>query len=277
MRYTFILIALLVLTQCKDTSANHNIEQSNLTDHISQTTTNDKPMTSNTVKDVRTTIIQSKDGLAITADIYEVENSDKPVILLFHQARYSRGEYIEIAPKLNELGYTCVAIDQRSGDSVNGVDNETYKAAKAAGKGTEFVDAIDDLRAAIDFALAEFYTDQVVLWGSSYSSSLVLILGNEYADQAAAILSFAPGEYFTYEEKKIEDYAAGLNTPVFFTSAKNEYNNWKAIYESIPSTSKDNYLPEDQGYHGSKALWEKSKGYKTYWEHVISFLEAHAG
>ena len=64
---------------------------------------------------------------------------------------------------------------------------------------------------------------------------------------------------------------------MFITSAKNEYNNWKAIYESIPATSKAHYLPEDKGHHGSKALWEKSKGHETYWEHVIGFLNAHAG
>ncbi len=278
MRYTFILLTLLaILLSCKNGSSTNNIESSVITDHIGQADTTDKAMNSNTIKDVRTTTIKSKDGLQITADIYEVENSSKPVILLFHQAGYSRGEYVEIAPKLNALGYTCIAIDQRSGDGVNGVTNETNKAAKTAGKATEFVDAIDDLRATIEFSLKEFDTDKIVLWGSSYSSSLVLILGNEYSDNVSAILSFAPGEYFTYEGKKIADYAAGLETSVFITSAKNEYNNWKGIYESIPSSSKAHYLPEDAGHHGSKALWEKSTGHETYWEHVIGFLDQHAG
>ena len=278
MRYTFILLtALAVLLSCKDGSSTSNIDTSSATDHIEQANPNDQAMNSNTIKEVRTTTIKSKDGVPITADIYEVENSSKPVILLFHQAGYSRGEYIEIAPKLNALGYTCLAIDQRSGKGVNGVANETNKEAKAAKKNTEFADAIVDLRAAIEFSLEEFDTDKVILWGSSYSSSLVLILGNEYADQVSAILSFAPGEYFTYEGKKIADYAAGLETPVFITSAKNEYNNWKAIYESIPATSKAHYLPEDKGHHGSKALWEKSAGHESYWKHVEGFLAEHAG
>ena len=224
------------------------------------------------IKDVKTITISSKDGLPITADIYEVENSSKPTILLFHQAGYSRGEYVEIAPKLNKLGYSCIAIDQRSGREVNGVVNETHLAAKKENKKTEFVDAIDDLRATIEYALEEFGSKEVILWGSSYSSSLVLILGNEYTENVSAILSFAPGEYFTYQGKKIEEYASSLSKPVFITSAKNEYKNWKSIFDKISTDTKTKFLPSDKGYHGSKALWEKNEGNEEYWENVIGFL-----
>jgi len=44
-------------------------------------------------------------------------------------SRYSRGEYIDTAIKLNELGYSVMAIDQRSGNSANGILNETAKLA----------------------------------------------------------------------------------------------------------------------------------------------------
>lgn len=72
----------------------------------------------------------SKDGLEITADVYFTGDKSKPWILLCHQARWSRGEYNEIAPKLNALGFNCLATDQRSGKEVNGVTNET--AARAS-------------------------------------------------------------------------------------------------------------------------------------------------
>jgi len=65
----------------------------------------------------------SLDGLKVTADVYASSNDpSKPFIILCHQARWSRGEYREIAPKLNKLGFNCMAIDQRSGDSVNDVE-----------------------------------------------------------------------------------------------------------------------------------------------------------
>ncbi|MGY8687411.1 MAG: hypothetical protein ACKVHP_06705, partial [Verrucomicrobiales bacterium] len=79
----------------------------------------------------------SQDGLEVTADLFMAhENPETPFILLFHQAGFSRGEYREIAPRLNQLGFNCMAIDQRSGNAANGVTNETAQRAKAAGKPT---------------------------------------------------------------------------------------------------------------------------------------------
>jgi len=73
----------------------------------------------------------SKDGLTITADTYITNPDNKtPFIVLFHQAGWSRGEYNEIAPKLNKLGFNCMAVDQRSGGSVNGIQNETTALAQ---------------------------------------------------------------------------------------------------------------------------------------------------
>ena len=51
----------------------------------------------------------SEDGLKITADLYMVHSEEKPFIVLFHQAGWSRGEYLEIAPKLNKIGFNCMA------------------------------------------------------------------------------------------------------------------------------------------------------------------------
>jgi dienelactone hydrolase len=56
----------------------------------------------------------AEDGLKITADLYLIDFSE-PFILLFHQAESSRGEYNDIAPRLNKLGYNCLAVDLRSG------------------------------------------------------------------------------------------------------------------------------------------------------------------
>ena len=273
MKLILIMITVLgISVQCNSAGSVNDAKTASATSKEKTMNSVDKMESAGEITEVKTITIKSKDGLPITADIYAVENSSKPTILLFHQAGYSRGEYVEIAPKLNELGYSCIAIDQRSGKKINGVENETHLAAKKENKKTEFVDAIDDLRATIDYALHEFGSKEVILWGSSYSSSLVLILGNEYADKVAGILSFAPGEYFTYQGKKIEDFAAGLNKPVFITSAKNEHKNWKAIFDKIPAAAKTHFLPTTKGYHGSKALWEENDGYEEYWKNVIAFL-----
>ncbi len=217
--------------------------------------------------------LKSTDSLTIKADIYMTDESTLPIILLFHQAGFSRGEYRPIAPKLNELGYTCIAIDQRSGHKINGVVNQTNKQATKLGKGTDYVDALPDMRAAINYIKENYRSKKIMLWGSSYSASLIFVLANENQDIVSAIVAFSPGEYFEYQNKKIRDYAREQKCPVFISSAKHEFESWKEIYDSIPNQGKQFYLPEDEGFHGAKALWEKNRGSEAYWKAIEAFLK----
>ena len=91
---------------------------------------------------------KTSDGLNVTADLYMPHSSSSPFIILYHQAGYSRGEYRSIAPVLNDMGFNCMAIDQRSGDQVNEIINETHKEAVEQELATEYLDAIPDLEAA---------------------------------------------------------------------------------------------------------------------------------
>lgn len=220
---------------------------------------------------------ESKDGLAITADLYMAHQSkDTPFIVLCHQAGWSRGEYREIAPMLNELGFNCLAIDQRSGGKINDVMNETAKAAKAASKGVEYVDAEQDMVAAIEYAKQTYAKGKLILWGSSYSSALAIRIAGEHADKIDAALAFSPGEYFGRQGKSnnwIQQSAKKIKDPVFITSAKNEANKWSPIASVIPSSSLKKFVPKTKGNHGSRALWKKFKDSDDYWTAVKAFLE----
>ena len=100
---------------------------------------------SSKAKSFSTLTLKSTDGLAMTADLYRPHASKKtPFIVLFHQAGWSRGEYREIAPKLNAMGFNCLAVDQRSGQGVNGVTNMTAKAAGMKKLGQGYLDARQD-------------------------------------------------------------------------------------------------------------------------------------
>ena len=129
---------------------------------------------------MKTITFEATDGLTVTGDLYLTGDDAAPFILLFHQADYSRGEYRQIAPKLNARGYNCLAVDQRSGRGVNDVVNETNKAAKAAGLQTNYADAYADLEGALQYVIAQYAPAKLIVWGSSYSSSLVLILAAEH-------------------------------------------------------------------------------------------------
>jgi len=226
---------------------------------------------------------ESKDGLLITADLYKphearIDGKATPFIVLFHQAGWSRGEYREIAPRLNELGFNCLAIDQRSGKEVNEVPNETVARANTKGLPTSYVDAEQDLIAALEFAKKKYAKGKVVAWGSSYSSALVLRIAGENPELVDGVLAFAPGEYFQRSGKPadwIQKSAEKIKCPVFITSAKKEEPSWKAIYDAIPGEKKAFFLPKTEGNHGSRALWEQFEDSKEYWRATETFLKAH--
>ncbi len=220
----------------------------------------------------KTVAFDAADGLTITADLYEKSGSKK-VIVLFHQAGWSRGEYKEIAPKLNAMGYTCLAVDQRSGGGVNDVKNETNARAKKAGKKTTYADAFPDIEAAVAYAKAQYSPDQLIIWGSSYSSALVLKYAGDYPDNIDAVLSFSPGEYFG-SKNFISSSAKNIKAPSFITSAKNEKDSWWGIHQSIPEGKKKFFLPDTKGNHGSRALWSKFDDNGSYWTQVKSFLKS---
>lgn len=228
----------------------------------------------------RTITFPAPDGLEITADLY-APHPDKatPLIVLFHQAGWSRGEYRELAPWLNKLGFNCLAVDQRSGHEVNDTPNATAARAKAAGKGVTYVDAEQDLIAALKYARTNLATGKVIAWGSSYSAGLVLVVAGEHPELVDGVLSFSPGEYFS-DLGKPDDWvtkaAAGIKAPVFITSARSERGNWQPIYAAIKS-AKASFVPNTKGNHGSRALWGKFDDSTGYRDAVGAFLEKYFG
>jgi len=222
-----------------------------------------------------TITFKAEDGIEITAELYMTHPTTAPFIVLFHQANWSRGEYQEIAPKLSALGYNCMAIDQRSGGTVNGIPNKTKINAEKAMKGTQYIDALADMNAAIIHARTNFAEDKLIIWGSSYSSALVLKIAGDQPDAIDGALAFSPGEYFGRFDKPadfITSSAKHITKPVFITSGKNEKGSWWKIYEAIGSENKSYFLPETSGNHGSRALWGKFNDSKDYWKAVKEFL-----
>lgn len=212
----------------------------------------------------------SKDGVKITADLYKVENH-RGLILLFHQAGFSRGEYLPIIPKLTKMGFSCLSIDQRSGDKVNNVVNLTHLEAKKQEKPTQYTDAIPDIDASIQYALKNLGQEEFIYWGSSYSAALSFYFGSKYPKHISGIIAFSPGEYFEVSEKGIPYYAAQVKCPVFISSAKSENKNWQGIFDALPG-DKYFYIPDQEGYHGSRALWPEKDGHQEVWTELVKFL-----
>ncbi len=222
--------------------------------------------------DFKTITFDAADSVTITADLYMANPDDKtPFIVLFHQASSSRGEYREIAPKLNKLGFNVLAVDQRSGDGMNGVENETVMEALEKDKGILYLDALVDLKSALAYAKNNFAKGKILGWGSSYSSSLILKIAGDEPDIVDGVLSFSPGEYFT-PRVTVADSAKNIKVSTFVTSTRSEQKKTQVLFDVI-TAKKTYFIPKTEGDHGSKALWSKFKEHKAYWNAVEKFLK----
>ncbi|NOU59894.1 hypothetical protein [Marinifilum caeruleilacunae] len=213
----------------------------------------------------------SLDSLTITAHLYQIDETS-PFILLCHQARFNKFEYSGIAERLNQMGFNCMAIDQRSGGPIGKTQNETYLRAVEKGLAIEYVDAEPDIRAAIQYVSKNF-SDKMILWGSSYSSTLALYLGVEM-EEVSAVISFSPGNYLADKKGSLIDKLEGFEKPMFLTSSNREAQYVEALLEKHKLGEKQvQFVPEGAGHHGSRALWTNQQGGEEYWNAITEFLK----
>lgn len=214
--------------------------------------------------------LTSADKVKVHAEYYGDADKGKPVVLLFHQASSNAGEYATIAPKLNTLGFNALALDQRSGGPGWGRDNLTVKGFRG---NAGFEQALPDLEAALDWARADGRTGKVVVWGSSYSASLVFLLAAKHPG-IAGVLAFSPGEYFG-GRGTVRNAAAKVTAPIFVSSASDpgEIAEAKAIIDAAPAKVKVQLKPK-AGTHGSSSLRADRNPYgaSENWQAVEAFL-----
>jgi dienelactone hydrolase len=211
--------------------------------------------------------LKASDGVTVYGRHYKAEHP-KALILLFHQAGSSKDEYATIGPRLVAAGYSALAIDQRAGDGLFG-KNET---ADALGRKADYLEARPDLQAALDWAREQKLP--IVLWGSSYSSSLIFPLAASDPKGIVALLSFSPGEYFDQDKQMIRTAAAEVKVPVFLASTEGEKGDADPIFAALPKNPADVRFVPEHGVHGSSTLIAKRNpdGAEANWRAVTAFL-----
>ncbi len=210
----------------------------------------------------------AEDGLEITADLYET-NPSKPYIILLHQAGYSRGEYRQVANKFIKFGYNCLAVDLRSGGEVNYIQNHTALLAIQQGYSADFLSSKKDIEAAINWVQKRNH-EPVILFGSSFSASLSLLIAKENSN-IKAVIAFSPGEFFT-PEITVQLAIRDLNKPVFVASSHRENPYVDTLLSFVPSTNKTIFAPKTGGEHGSKSLWKSNPNNQEYWLALTMFF-----
>jgi len=214
---------------------------------------------------------QTSDGLEVSADLY-MAKEEYPYIILFHQAGSSRGEYNETATKLTKMRFNCLAVDLRVGDNSNYIRNETARKARKLNKPAKYIDAQYDMLAAIDYAYSLNHKN-VVLFGSSYSASLSLVIGKDHPE-VDAIIAFSPGEYFG-DDLRMESEMDTIAKPVFIAVTENELPYVEQMIQNLPKDNVTLFQPSNSsGVHGSKALWDDSESKNEYWLALLLFINS---
>lgn len=216
-------------------------------------------------------VFPTPDGVLVHGKFYFTDAKETKMMLLCHQARYSKGEYKETAPKFNKLGFTCLAIDQRSGDQVNDDVNQTVINAKKLNYRTDYEDAEIDIRSAVQFLYSK-YEKKITLVGSSYSSALILKVATLEPDKVEGVVSFSPGEYFS-DTTIVRESIKKLKIPVWITCSKEEIAETEKLFIGMDMKNITFFKPKKEGKHGSKALWDNNPNNKEYWESLKEFLK----
>ncbi len=212
---------------------------------------------------------EAEDGLKVTADLYQIEE-DSPYIVLAHLSEHSRGEYKDTAIKLNALGFNCLAVDTRTGKEALGVINETAKKAKKLNLPTDFLSSERDIQAVIDYAYQKSDGRAVLLLGSSFSASLALKIGASNP-KVRAVMAFSPGEHFG-GKLNLKSTIGAFSKPLFVTSSRKEAPEVTDLISDMESHDKIQFIPYQEGMHGSISLWDYNPNHEEYWTALTQFL-----
>ena len=224
----------------------------------------------------KTISLTAKDGLKITADLYSISDKKAPYIILFHHSHSSRGEYIQIAPRFNELGFNCLAVDYRLGSvysPMNGIINQTAVEFEKTGKflNPYLSSYLPDLEAALLYTKNKLKANKIFIMGSSLSANLVFVLRSEFKEDVSGIFSFSadPGDNRVNNEGlTVMTCSKNITCPVFIAAEAGKDFYAKDIYENISSSIKV-YCEIDS--MGATALSTSTSSFSV-WEEVIKFI-----
>ena len=210
----------------------------------------------------------ASDGLEISADLY-MYDSGAPYIILLHQENSSRGEYREIAPRLQRMGFNCLAVDLRNGRESNFVQNETSALAQRNNISSTLLDCEKDILAAIEYLGKTAVRNRFVIFGSAFSASLAMKVANQNW-RISAVLAFSPGEYFP--PLSVNNWLIDFNQLLYVTSTKREQPYVAEIIKDISTQFITQYQPSGDGVRGAPALWSDNPEASDLWMSLLLFM-----
>ncbi|MBE9048523.1 hypothetical protein IQ255_29785 [Pleurocapsales cyanobacterium LEGE 10410] len=89
-----------------------------------------------------------------------------------------------------------------------------------------------------------------------------------------AVISFSPGDYFGEKLPSLKTVFPKITQPYLVTSSKEEADGLKELIGGVADQSnlQSQFIPESEGFHGSRALWIDQVGADEYWAAITAFL-----
>lgn len=193
------------------------------------------------------------DSIKIYGNLYG-DDLSASTILLFHQGgSNAEGEYSSIIPILRKQGFNVLATDQRTGGQRYGSYNKTMSNFHT--EAFSYCDAYPDLEAALEFIIDKGFTGKKIIWGSSYSASLVIQLANNHPKDVNAVLAFSPAAGGPMVNCNPNKYFKSLQVPllVLRPSSEMEYESSQTQLDSAKHYLHETYVAKN-GVHGSSML-----------------------
>jgi pimeloyl-ACP methyl ester carboxylesterase len=203
------------------------------------------------------------DDVTIYGDAWVDElDTAAPLVLLFHQAGSNgRGEYSDLAPWLSEAGFRVISWDQRSGGERFGASNRTVTGL-TEGTPVSYCDAYPDLQAALDYTMEQGLADKVIVWGSSYSASLVFRLAAENPDKVSGVVSCSPAAGGPMVDCRARMWVDDVVAPVLVLRPDSEMTHAPSVEQrDILMDAGVRFHVVENGKHGSSMLVDSRTGH----------------
>lgn len=206
-----------------------------------------------------TVMTKAADGVTVYGETYYADlPASAPMLSLFHQAGANgRSEYGPLTDWLNGLGYRVIAWDQRSGDGHFGEENRT--ATEASGP-DGYCDAYPDVEAGVAYAHEAAQGAPLVIWGSSYSASLVWRAAAEHPDEINGVVAMSTATGGKLDQCGAKRGLPDLVDPGLAVWPKKEEGQAKALSKLLSAKNVEVHIVDD-GVHGSSTLVDERTGH----------------
>lgn len=214
------------------------------------------------------------DSVTIYGDTY-ISDPGAATVVLFHQGgSNSRAEYGPIIPRLRDQGYNVVTVDQRRGGQTYGSYNRTVEKLEI--NPYSYCDAYPDLESTLDYVISSnLISGEIIVWGSSYSGTLVIQLAAKNQDKVSGVLAFSPASGGPMADCRPDEYFEDLEIPLLLLrpGSEMEFESVQAQFALAEEAEHQGYVAEN-GVHGSSMLVQSrvEGSVEAHWAKVLGFI-----